>query len=1011
MEQNSKQEFDLEKYKEEILLKPLESAEDLRNWIDLFLDIRFPVGTVHPESSHSPVAAMWRIYELFKTGGSADVPQVTLLASRDSFKTLSAAAIEVLCMLHFRIPMAHMAAIKQQSAKAVQYVSSFFRKLRPYLNANGWSKSSDSKTYIEWITDKNEVVYLNIVTCTIAGANCIDFNSMVCTPEGMKKAHELKQGDLLKSFDIWGDRYIYTKVLNTGIVEADSRELKFEDGSNIILGHKHKVFTKRGWVHASNLKIGDKVLPDKEQEIFNTKIKPSLTKIKWNLNSLIYGTLLGDASIQKLPSGNCRYQVFHCEEQKPYLIDIQKTFLENGIKASIIKDRLGYKLYTQTHEIFKFAHSICYRNNIKTITPMWLPHIDEEAVAFSIMDDGTTHRKKVGRYKESAIDIALMGFKVKELEKLVNHFKKMGYEAKAHAFSKKYNQIRIPINHSRGLSEDIIQYFPDYFKYKLCYSDNQKFCIDTGTYKESTSSKGFSWDDKKLPNTRGARRFSKRIKSQLSKTIVDIKLVGLQKLIGITIKDDDFNKKSFFANGTLVHNSEHVPLLCIDEVDVVQNPQALKEAKMIPSVYGKYFPLTVYLSTRKFAGGLMEKTLKETINAGGEVLRWNILDVCERIPHEIAKINEPKVPRYISRELPMVNVSPEEWSELSDERKNDFERFEAYSGIAEHQMLPIMKNYLVDRPQDQHGGLYKPLVSVHNNFKQIEPDMANAQLLCNKPSSSGLVYPRFIDELNTLTPEQAYEKISGDPMPETVTNPFEFLVEYLKDLGITFIGGADWGYTDFTSLVVIALLPGGEMWLLDSFVEDKLELDDIVKYCLEFQEKYGITKWYAEQAYPAYLKTLKRKGMKFPKFKKVVEDGITAIQSKIVDSNNRRSFYVIRTPNNQIVRDAFGEYRWSLDGKGEIIEGKPFHDKEGVSDVMDSIRYPFQNIVGKGGSIILQSAGGTDNKKTKRTNKPKTLQEMANEANQQIMKNKVNSLAVEKPKTDTKKNRKKILWV
>ena len=92
-------------------------------------------------------------------------------------------------------------------------------------------------------------------------------------------------------------------------------------------------------------------------------------------------------------------------------------------------------------------------------------------------------------------------------------------------------------------------------------------------------------------------------------------------------------------------NSEHVPMLFMDEVDVVQDPRALEEAKMIPSMSNdrKYFPLTVYLSTRKFAGGLMEKTLKETEKAGGEVLRWNILDICERISHEEARVDEPKV--------------------------------------------------------------------------------------------------------------------------------------------------------------------------------------------------------------------------------------------------------------------------------------------------------------------------------------------------------------------------------
>ena len=372
MQKESKVEFE---NKCKILLEPLHSVDDLQNWLYVFLDLYFPKGVVYPDSTHGPADAMWRIYELMRTGQAEDIPQVCMLASRDSFKTLGAAALEVLCVLHFRISVAHMAAISSQSDKAVQYCNAFFRKLKPYLEYNGWKQSSDNKKMIAWLTDEGQEVYIRIVIATIAGAN-----------------------------------------------------------------------------------------------------------------------------------------------------------------------------------------------------------------------------------------------------------------------------------------------------------------------------------------------------------------------------------------------SEHVPMLFIDEVDVVQDPRALKEAQMIPSTFQDYFPLTVYLSTRKFAGGLMEKTLKQTINAGGEVLRWNILDVTERIPHDVAKVDEPRKIRYISRELPMETLLEEEWNQLADEVKHKYERLEAYAGIADHKMLPVMRNYLVDRPQDDFGGLYKKLSATHNNFKTLDADMADAQLLCNKPSASGLVYPRFDNKNNVLTVQQAWEK-------------------------------------------------------------------------------------------------------------------------------------------------------------------------------------------------------------------------------------------------------------
>lgn len=617
---------ELEELKKEIILQPLESKEELQAWIYVFFDISFPMGVVYPTSTHGPVDAMWEIYNLMKTGQSSEHPQATMLSSRDSYKTLNAAALEVLCMVHFEIPVAHMAAIKSQSAKAIQYINGFFRKIRPYLEHNNWVKKSDSKTYIDWITPSGNTVWLNIVTATIAGAN-----------------------------------------------------------------------------------------------------------------------------------------------------------------------------------------------------------------------------------------------------------------------------------------------------------------------------------------------------------------------------------------------SEHVPMLFIDEVDVVQDPRALKEAKMIPSVWGKYFPLTVYLSTRKFAGGLMEKTLEETIKAGGKILRWNIIDVTERITPEEARVDLPKVVRYITTELPMNTITEEDWSKLPVESQVHYERLEAYQGIADHPMLPVMKNYLVDRPQTDVGDLYKPLVAVHNNFKQIPPDMGEAQLLCNKPSSTGLVYPRFDLQQNVLTVKEAIAKVSGE---DSGVDNFDYLKDYIVNLGIPIIGGGDWGFTDLTCMVILALLPSGEVLLLDTLALPALEIDDIVKYGAEFQREWRVDRWFVDQNYPAYLKTLRKPqenngaGWSIPTFKKDVAAGIAGLQSKIVDSSNVRRFYVVRTPNNEQVISAFGEYRWAVNGKGDPIEGTPHHGNDGVSDIMDAIRYPAQNLFNKNSKMYITSVGGQDKKGVKNTIEENKKAVASH--NEQMMKNKVSELATSP--TSTVKKKGKFFW-
>jgi hypothetical protein len=591
---------ELEKLKADLILKPLNSAQELRDWMYTYFDIRFPMGVVYPTSTHGPVEAAWRIYELIKTGESKDVPEIVLLSSRDSFKTLIASAIEVLCLVHFRFSIAHAAAILSQSEKAVQYANSFFNKIQPYLEKNGWKKTSDSKTKIEWRTNDGDNIYLRV---------------LVMTRQGM--------------------------------------------------------------------------------------------------------------------------------------------------------------------------------------------------------------------------------------------------------------------------------------------------------------------------------------------------------------------------------NSEHLPMLFMDEIDLIQDPRALEEAKMVPSIYKKYFPLTIALSTRKYAGGLMEKKVREAERSGGEVLRWNIIDITERITKTEARISEPKVTRYISRELPLKNISSEEFQTLNEKEQQKFEKFEAYAGIADHPLLSVMRNYLVDRPQTDVGDLYKPVIAVRNNFKQTSPEMGEAQLLCNKPSSSGLVYPRFSTIDNLISIDAAYEYLSGEK--ESGRSLTE-LISYMHNLGIEFYGAADWGNTDETSLGIFAKLAGGMTWFIDLLSAPDMEIPEIIEKIKDFTEMYKVKRWFCDSNYPAYIKMLKRTDTIYGKIpavgvKKGVEsviDGITCVQSRIVDANNSRHFKVLKHQSTERVFDSFETYKWKLDGKGNPIDGKPEHGKDGVADIMDMIRYYFFSMFGKGKSVmfsydlenIYQNPTNLKNKITELTGKP-----------------------------------------
>jgi hypothetical protein len=310
-----------------------------------------------------------------------------------------------------------------------------------------------------------------------------------------------------------------------------------------------------------------------------------------------------------------------------------------------------------------------------------------------------------------------------------------------------------------------------------------------------------------------------------------------------------------------------------------------------------------------------------------------------------------------------------------------------------------MRHDLVHRPQNDTGHLYKPLIAVRNNFRQLSPEMGEAQLLCNKPSSSGLVYPRFDRGLNSISIDEAYSFLSGEPEKDRTADE---LVKYMHNLGIEFYGSADWGNTDETSLGVYARITGGVTWMIDLLSAPDMEIPEIKDKCKVLTEIYRIKKWFCDSAYPAYIKMLRQTktslGYNIPaigvaKGIDSVVDGITCVQSKIVDTNNIRFFKILKTKNTERVFDSFETYKWKLDGKGDPIDGKPEHGKDGVADIMDTIRYYFHSMFGKGSKVLFSYDLETPGQK------------------HTSLQSKINDLTGNKPANPQKSGKKKgIVW-
>lgn len=516
----------------------------------------------------------------------------------------------------------------------------------------------------------------------------------------------------------------------------------------------------------------------------------------------------------------------------------------------------------------------------------------------------------------------------------------------------------------------------------------------------------------------------------------NLKKVKIKKIIHTSqeVEMYDFTVEknhNYFANGMLTHNSEHVSLLCIDELDVVRDPRAYDEALVgIPSQFGERYPITVKLSTRKFAFGLMQKELDRAKISGEKILRWNILDISKKCTPDIHGDRSKIEYRYVANSLPFQVITEEAFEEISANKKHEWSRTQAFPGCLTCPLLPVCRTKLADKGEisiKSKKNLYKPVSAVIGDFRRApSPDIAEAQLLCLKPSSKGLVYPRFVDntsapyeETNTITVKDAYLKLMGELPKVPVTH--DMLAQEIKNLNLPTFAGLDWGYTKEFAFQIYCHMPWGDVWVLDTFGMPELELDDQVGYATQHQDKYNVNKWWVDPAYPANKKTFNKKGLVSPDFTKDVMGGIEALRGLVVDSlGKRRLKILVADPEveedklgngNQKLIAAFKVHHFKLDAQGNITK----HPDDGeFADTMDGARYYAQNMHSAKGSRLLVGRDQKDKEnrpESKLLPKKRTFEEDVAEHQAKLMQKVIkDSVKIDNSQPKTPKKRKGIVW-
>jgi hypothetical protein len=397
-------------------------------------------------------------------------------------------------------------------------------------------------------------------------------------------------------------------------------------------------------------------------------------------------------------------------------------------------------------------------------------------------------------------------------------------------------------------------------------------------------------------------------------------------------------------------NSEHVPFFVVDEVDVVLNPAAYEEAKMIPAPLNGKLPITLLTSTRKFSFGLVQKEIDNAVTEDGEtrlqIRHWNIIDVTAACSPERHLPDRPKLPIYID-EAQIRAISEKQYEALNPDDKNRFKKEEGYEGcLSNCRLFAACKGRLATL-QKSKSPLLRPIAHTQNQFRTVSVATANAQLLCRKPSTEGLIYPSFDRAVHMLTPAQMAEKILGVPFSPELTK--RELIAILKQRELNWHSGMDFGYTHNFS-VVTGCVDGYRGFIVDVISQPELLPDQQVQACDSAIKHLNPVVW-ADPENAQMIGMLKKAGYRMRdwfKAKGSVIGGIDIVRMRLRPTMGEPLLYLLAgDPGCELLAKRISQYHWSLDQAGRPSDVPD--DKE--DDECDALRYLVMNVFASKGKL------------------------------------------------------------
>lgn len=405
------------------------------------------------------------------------------------------------------------------------------------------------------------------------------------------------------------------------------------------------------------------------------------------------------------------------------------------------------------------------------------------------------------------------------------------------------------------------------------------------------------------------------------------------------------------VNGFVTYQSFHGSLVQ-DELDLTPAHIFNESKGMLSAQHGR-MPLNIAISSRKFAVGniqtLLDKSKKEA-NFPLKIHRWGILEITEKcLPDRHGEYGQEI---YVNEE-DLIAVSPEEYENVAGMERSKYDKKIGYENCLSCGIFSFCQGRLPN--QDGGNPHLQPINLTRTFFKTDSLDFFKSQRLNKKPSTEGLIYGAWDEDVHVKSYGQMWEIFHGEPHPDLVKNPttgrpkrFDISLDELCSAfiaaGCRCVVGVDFGFAVLASCGLFFIDGSGRVYFVDELTYTQHSDSEVAAEIKRHWGHLPVDEVIADPESPSGQKEIQKAtdwGIR-KKVDKNVKEGIESVRRLLRLPGGRKTRF-FASLNCTVFREEVKNYRNKIDSRTQEVLQEV--DKRNDHSC-DMVRYVIHTIFG-----------------------------------------------------------------